>query len=109
MNKNRPIPTEPYPRILWYQEKRLPCTDEESQFLFTRYFSSLFTVLKKDHPNASNEKIEEMAKITALKKVDAECSKSTNLKKMVVDTYVEHMEAKKMIESSNTFLMWYEE
>ena len=51
--KKRPIPTEKYPTLLWYQEKRVPCTDEERDSLFNRYFIPVFTVLKKDNPNAS--------------------------------------------------------
>ena len=105
--KKRLIPTEEYPKLLWYQEKRIPCTEDERKILFSRYCSILYTVLKKEYPNSSDEKIEELVEVVALRKVDAECEKPTVLKKIVVETYVEHKEAKEMIESSSTFMNWY--
>ena len=107
MLNKKPIPTEPYPRLLWYQEKRIPCTDEEREKLHNIYVDSAIILLEKTHKSSSLERKLGMAKEIATTKVDLECSKPTTLKKMVVNTHAEHIEAKEMIESSDIFKKWY--
>ena len=64
-------------------------------------------VLNK-HPRANKDKIKTLANDLAIKMTDDEINKPTLLKKVVVENFEEHREVKGVIESSDTFLQWYD-
>ena len=108
MNK-KPIPTEPYPRLLWYQEKRKPCTPEEILILYNRYKEVSIGRIKQKFPTANMDEVIKLAEKQAESMLETEINTPTVLKKILVNTYAEHMATKDMIESSEVFLKWYKE
>ena len=105
----KPIPTEPYPRLIWYQETRIPCTPEEKNILFSRYYDLSINRLLKLFPNTIKEELYELAEEKANLLVEAEIHIPTILKKVVVNTSEEHRLTKELIEKSDNFLKWYKE
>lgn len=106
MNK-RPIPTEMYPRVLWYQEKRLPCTEEERDILYKKHFDIYLSRLESLFPNSNNVDIKKLAEEKANNIVESEVNMPTVLKKVVVKTAKDHRLTKEMIENSDVFCHWY--
>lgn len=103
-------PKQPYPRLIWYQEKRLPCTPEERDILFKRCFDISIERIEKIFPNSYNDKSKiDLASEKANKMVDAEINLPTIMRKVQVKTAEEHILTKQIIEDSDNFLQWYQE
>ncbi len=108
MNK-KPIPTEQYPRLLWYQEKRIPCTEEERNIIFKRYYEVSMGRLLKLFPTSVEESLHELAEEKANILVEAEVNLPTIMRKVLVNSMKEHRLTKQMLEESDIFLQWYKE
>lgn len=101
-------PTEKYPRIIWYQEKREPMTEQQEWIYYNMFIEQAIQMLEKTHKKSSHDSKKKMAKEIADSKIIAEKERPTVLRKKVVNTLLEHEAAKEMIESSPAFLKWYE-
>lgn len=107
--KTKPIPTQPYPKLIWYQEKRSPCTVKEREILFNRYYDISLKRLLKLFPKTVKEELRPLAEEKAELMVEAEVNLPTIMKKLLVESTKDHMIAKRMLENSDTFLQWYQE
>ncbi len=105
----RPIPTEAYPRLIWYQEKRSPVTQAEKQILFNRYYDVSMSRLDKLFPNSTPEKLHQLAEEKANALVESEINLPTIMRKVQVKSVMDHQFTKEAIESADTFLQWYQE
>ena len=107
MNKKRPIPTEEYPKLLWYQEKREKYTPEEREIAVNRYLHIFVYNLKKSINNRNGSEIIKKATKKANKKVDEQDKIETVLKKIVVEDKKDHIIKLQEIENNKNFIQWY--
>jgi len=108
-SNKKPIPTEPYPRLIWYQEKKQPSTPEEIKILTDRYYDVSYNRLEKIFPNAEPDSLHELAVEKAKVLVECEINLPTIMKKVLVESKKEHIITKDMLEKSDNFLQWYQE
>lgn len=111
MNKKIPIPTEEYPKVLWYQYKRYKYTPEEQEIVFTRYVISFYYHLTKNDKRDRDEinlQKEKLAKEKANNKINEDNKILTILKNVLVNDRKEHKVVKEEIENHKDFIQWYE-
>ena len=102
-------PTEPYPKILWYQIKSPQPTQEVLKTVYNRHFERLVEIITKKYPNATEKDINDYCEEEALKAADRECNTPTRLEKVVVQDMREFNKMKALIESDENFIQWYEQ
>lgn len=100
-------PTQPYPKILWYQVKNPPPTEEQERIIFNRHYERLVEILSKRHPTAPEEDIYESSKEQAQVATDSEINRPEALKRVVVNDMREFNKTVALIESSDEFIQWY--
>ena len=102
-------PTEPYPKILWYQVKSPEPTEAVLKKVYNRHYERLEEIIKKKYPGADPKDIKEYCEDEALKAADRECNTPTRLEKVVVQDMREFNKMKAVIESSENFIQWYKQ
>lgn len=107
-NNKKVAPTEKYPKILWYQVKNTPPSDEQRNVIYNRHYERLIDILTKKYPTATKEDIENASVEQAEVAAKDEINKPTLLKKVVVKTFREQQKMSQVIAGSEDFIQWYD-
>ena len=107
MNIKRPIPTEEYPKLMWWQEKREKYTPEEREVEFNRYLKIFLGYSLNSVPGRYDPEDIKVATEKANRKVDENDKIITVLKKEVVEDKKDHLIRIQEIENNKNFIQWY--
>ncbi len=100
-------PKNKYPKILWYIIKKIPPTPQEKRIIYNRNYKNILNkMIIELPPTTDHGELEFIADDRAAKMTEDECTRPTDIRKIVIESKKTEENMMYVIENSKIFIRW---